>query len=420
MKLMFSAGSPIEETVLVTLPAGVVIPYDGSYDDIAGLEGWDYFSALFIKGAASGELTKVEQSADTHTHTIPSTSTSSTHTHSYSGNSGYSSSNKGYYPTPNAYVSGGATHRHTLSGTSASGGSHAHTTDTSSAASHLPPYVTFPWIKANTEASVPLSALLFYKSLTIPSGFTLRSFSSAAFVRGGTTYNASILGGASHSHTFDINSAGSHIHSLALSVGSAGGNVEKASTYSTNPVAKGNHTHGNASGNVVSNGSHNHGGTGSTESVSTLPSYVNLAGIKVDGATLIPSGVIVAYDGAVIPSGWVLCDGANGSPDLRNKFIRLISSGTILATGGATTHTHNCNSTGADGSHTHNFYFNTGSPNGDVDVTDGTGAYANTSTHNHSADGATGSAGSHIHSIGTTGTGTNEPAHIRLYYIMKT
>ena len=38
---------------------------------------------------------------------------------------------------------------------------------------------------------------------------------------------------------------------------------------------------------------------------------------------IIASGVIAAWSGTIasIPAGWVLCDGANGTPDLRDKFI---------------------------------------------------------------------------------------------------
>src|SRR5262245_14075787 len=38
---------------------------------------------------------------------------------------------------------------------------------------------------------------------------------------------------------------------------------------------------------------------------------------------LLPSGVIVMWSGtiATIPSGWFLCDGTNGTPDLRDKFV---------------------------------------------------------------------------------------------------
>jgi hypothetical protein len=37
----------------------------------------------------------------------------------------------------------------------------------------------------------------------------------------------------------------------------------------------------------------------------------------------VPKGVIVMWSGAIanIPSGWVLCDGTNGTPDLRDRFI---------------------------------------------------------------------------------------------------
>ena len=37
---------------------------------------------------------------------------------------------------------------------------------------------------------------------------------------------------------------------------------------------------------------------------------------------LLPTGLIVAWNNAVtIPSGWILCDGTNSTPDLRGRFI---------------------------------------------------------------------------------------------------
>ena len=41
------------------------------------------------------------------------------------------------------------------------------------------------------------------------------------------------------------------------------------------------------------------------------------------GNSGVPSGVIVMWSGSIssIPSGWVLCNGSNSTPDLRNKFV---------------------------------------------------------------------------------------------------
>ncbi len=57
----------------------------------------------------------------------------------------------------------------------------------------------------------------------------------------------------------------------------------------------------------------------------------------------IPSGSIIQWFGSIgsIPSGFVLCDGNNGTPDLRNKFI--VGAGDTYAvdeTGGNIEHTH--------------------------------------------------------------------------------
>ena len=35
-------------------------------------------------------------------------------------------------------------------------------------------------------------------------------------------------------------------------------------------------------------------------------------------------GMIIAFKGSSIPSGWALCDGANGTPNLIGKFIRCL------------------------------------------------------------------------------------------------
>ena len=36
---------------------------------------------------------------------------------------------------------------------------------------------------------------------------------------------------------------------------------------------------------------------------------------------VIPSGGIIIWSGSTVPNGWHLCDGTNGTPDLRNRFV---------------------------------------------------------------------------------------------------
>ena len=57
----------------------------------------------------------------------------------------------------------------------------------------------------------------------------------------------------------------------------------------------------------------------------------------------LPSGSITEWSGAIldIPDGWLLCDGNNGTPDLRDKFI--VGAGLTFAVGnegGSINHTH--------------------------------------------------------------------------------
>ena len=60
------------------------------------------------------------------------------------------------------------------------------------------------------------------------------------------------------------------------------------------------------------------------------PTHVSEAGTPVNKALLqhmenhlVPPGGIIMWSGAIndIPVGWALCDGSNGTPDLRDRFI---------------------------------------------------------------------------------------------------
>jgi hypothetical protein len=181
--------------------------------------------------------------------------------------------------------------------------------------------------------------------------------------------------------------------------------------------------------------------------------------ITATGAT-IPTGVILLWSGAIgaIPSGWVICDGANSTPDLRDRFV--VGAGTtyaVGATGGQNTitsvpaHTHGVGSlaNASDGAHTHNgTTSNTGAHqhNSDPSSTNQAAASNNVTytTATSSASGNAGtsvltsSAGAHSHTFTTDSAGAHthvisgntasagnasvdvRPLYYALCYIMKT
>ncbi|GAI85812.1 unnamed protein product, partial [marine sediment metagenome] len=65
-----------------------------------------------------------------------------------------------------------------------------------------------------------------------------------------------------------------------------------------------------------------------------------IAAAKTDAALLNPSGMIIIWHGtiATIPSGWIICDGNSGTPNLLDRFIESVPTAATNpgATGGAT------------------------------------------------------------------------------------
>jgi microcystin-dependent protein len=74
---------------------------------------------------------------------------------------------------------------------------------------------------------------------------------------------------------------------------------------------------------------------------------INAAGGKLleGGNALIPRGTIVMWSGSTAPAGWTLCNGSNGTPDLRGRFVLGLGQGnglanrTLAQVGGAENHT---------------------------------------------------------------------------------
>jgi hypothetical protein len=129
---------------------------------------------------------------------------------------------------------------------------------------------------------------------------------------------------------------------------------------------------------------------------------------------------------SAIPTGWVLCDGNNSTPNLTSKFVRGVAtiSERVFTPAGADTHTHTINNHTHTIAHTHTYSGTTGT---EVEVIEQSlvtyyGDSWSPSKHTHSFSGTTGET-----SVATSGnpsdrgmdTISNIPAYVALAFIMK-
>ena len=121
----------------------------------------------------------------------------------------------------------------------------------------------------------------------------------------------------------------------------------------------------------------------------TVHDVFNCVAVQQQGVPLVPAGVITLWYGAVnaVPPGWALCNGANGTPDLRDRFV--IGAGGTLGPYALV------------GQHGHSF------------PTSPAGAHSHTTSTegSHSHSGATDGAGAHTHG-GFTGNTSLEVSHL--------
>ena len=122
-------------------------------------------------------------------------------------------------------------------------------------------------------------------------------------------------------------------------------------------------------------------------------SSLEIAGV---GNAIAPTGLIGLWHGilATIPTGWVICDGTNGTPDLRDKFIRGASGDDEPATTTVGTEGGSNNTTLTEpmlASHSHTISVTQGNTQDNHSHTTTT----NNTPHYHNSSGI----GDHTHSI---------------------
>jgi microcystin-dependent protein len=157
------------------------------------------------------------------------------------------------------------------------------------------------------------------------------------------------------------------------------------------------------------------GGTNTTQLATT-------AFVTTALSAALPTGVIMLWSGSIasVPSGWALCNGTSGTPDLRDRFV--VGAGTtyaVNATGGANTvtldttqipsHTHTGSGTTASANvdHTHSGTTSTV----DINHTHTGSGTTGGQNANHGHSGSTDAQGLHQHTLATAPSENASPRY---------
>lgn len=158
--------------------------------------------------------------------------------------------------------------------------------------------------------------------------------------------------------------------------------------------------------------------------IATYDDIYGILGTIPAVASVLPTGMILLWSGSIgsIPAGFLLCDGTNSTPDLRNRFVvGAGSSYSVNQTGGSAdaivvSHTHTATSVVTDPGHTHSVPSG-GSVSSTIRYETSGAAFSAAQTTGTSTTAIT--VATTNATAGTSGTGANIPPYFALCYIMK-
>jgi hypothetical protein len=328
-----ASGSPGAVTVNIVnpevLPAGTVLLFDRPTVGTAIPAGWSVFSDVggdlnnFAIVGTSGATTRVAAVAGTISITPQTYTTDSQNAHVPAN----------YYPS-----SGGGPTSSPSAPNIASAGSHTHNvtlapSPLNSTAFPNPIHsdvrnkqgMRVPLIKTTTDTySIPAGAIVFSGSSSIFSGFSRKLWptfnpsapqpSAAGVYTIAPSVNATIpfpenclpfisprgpaiqgASGGAHSHTGLPRTIGLIPGATRPLGGEAGAHIHPIGSF---PIAR-------------------NGGLG----IGVWNQFTHLLPCIAASNQAVTSGMIVMFDGSTVPSGWNLCDGTNGTPNLVNSLI---------------------------------------------------------------------------------------------------
>lgn len=341
---------------MALIPAGITIAWPSAASAIP--DGWARESRMdgrHPKGAAAGVDPGVLGGSATHTHqSTGHTHTIAAHTHG-AGVTGSALAVAG--GTPETDAAPAAAHTHTTGITGSGSGTSGSSAQAWNQQVSDPPSYGVIWIVSDgTPVGVPQDGLVYWNDSSLPDG----TWSHLAATQG-----RYLKGAATGADGGTTSGAITHTHAQAAHTHTAGHTHTGGTTSATSPAAVALSTAQTGSEAVTfyTVSSHDHtwsAGTGSAlptttsadnGATSSEPPYREIAIIQQGAATPdAPLGIIVCWLGTIanIPTGWLLCDGTNGTPDLRSTFLKGNTALGTATTGGSVSHGHD-----SPASHTH-------------------------------------------------------------------
>ena len=411
---------PKIEQARAAAPAGVIVGWTGTEASIP--VGWSRvtdFDGFFLKSVPNNSTNPgtATSTATTHTHTSPAHNhTQDAHSHTSNAASGVPSATVTKHTAGGDSLLSTDTHTHTVPNSSSDTATNQTTAATLSSTSNDPPYSEVIWIQSNGTTDIPDTAIGFFNSASLPSGWT--AVSPGKFLKSAVVASdPGADGGAdnhthtsSHNHTQDANT-----HTSASSGSDTPANDQGTSNPANSAVA---HAHSITWASTVAT---NQATDGNVNTASYLPPYYALVGVQnTSGTPDLPENIIAVWRGSLaeIPANWVLADGTNGTPNLLDRFVMSTSTANLGNTGGSQGHSHTATAhTHTQDSHTHALTLNDPSLTAQKRTNNNSGPGGSNAAHTHSATSAGTTATNQTTTMSVDSTSDTRPPFVEVAFI---
>lgn len=411
------------------VPRGLIFAWPSTNASIPA--GWSRQTALdarYPKGAAAGQQPGTRAGAANHTHVLPVHNHDITHSHTFSNATSAATGTATTGPNTAGNTAALSTHTHTMpAATGSTSLSSGDTAPTTTSVTNDVARTSMIWIESDgTPAGVPNNAVGLSADTPL-AGWTDYANATGRFLKGAVaagdagTNSASTLDNHTHGIDAHTHTGPAHVHTSAQT-GFFNSTVAPT-TGATNVLNNSTHAHTVTVGSTAAQplASASGGASGATSAGTNEPPFMNVrVRQNTSGGASLPVGVIGAWRGSLgtIPEHFALCDGTNGTPDLRSRYPKGATTSLGTTGGSLAAHTH----TSPSHTHTTTSHTHTATIGAAAEATTGRQAVATitvvTGTHTHTHGGTNATTPTvTASSSGTLPGQTAEPQHEEVAFV---